>query len=168
MSAQSNPILARGGRYTWVILTVLVCLVATSCDKVGFTVHPSDQLPSGLDGACDPSGFQLAESGIKTTVDSWEIQLQAHLIGCSHHLSELTPEEVEQLRGVVEGLVAGRQLHLRAELQDEEVREKVVTKMNALLGRTAITDVLLHDFVAKPIIALRQAQPSEPRAQRLP
>ena len=96
-------------------------------------------------GSCHPSFREVSDARIVSTYAVWRVYLMVALVGCRNDLKAITEEErlllVEELREPTEW----HNLMLVRYSNSRDLRAQVSARMNDLLGREVVTDVVFHD-----------------------
>ena len=120
----------------WHHLLFSVAVVAAYC-----AVAPADE--GG--GACVPSYRDLSDTPILSRAASWRIYQMVALVGCEKDLEMITEEERLLLIQEFEEPVVWSTLDVVVNRELVETRAQVAARMNELLGRDVVTDIVLHD-----------------------
>ena len=94
---------------------------------------------------CIPSYRDLSDTPILSRAASWRIYQMVALVGCEKDLETITEEERLLLIQEFEGPVVWSTLDVVVDRELVETRAQVAARMNELLGRDVVTDVVLHD-----------------------
>lgn len=102
---------------------------------------------AGEASLCRPSFRQVsAGKPIEADIGSWRVVFKVALIGCREHLEQLSDEEVERLEDELREPEGWSNLRLINPQAAAELRRQVPARLNDVVGRSIVTDVLYHDI----------------------
>ena len=125
MSRQSN-----------VVIGLLVLSLAT-CGRV-----PAEEVHA----SCTPSFREISDKPIETAYASWKLFFSVALIGCKESLESLTPAELTTIQDEFREPSEWSNLLLYADATKDDFRGKATARVNAILGRKDVSDVLICDL----------------------
>lgn len=109
-------------------------------------VFQSEAESSG-DRLCTPSFLEVSEDGpITAEVGIWEVVFNVALVGCAERLQQLTRQELSSLETEFLEPSGWSNLTLVAESAEAGFRRKAVERVEEILGRRVVTDILFHDI----------------------
>ena len=97
-------------------------------------------------GPCVPFSVSLGDDPIDTALGSSRVSFFIALAGCSDDLEGISEEERLQLVEELEKSTTWTAKQLAGRFQEEDLRAEVAERINQVLGREAVTDVLLHSL----------------------
>ena len=97
-------------------------------------------------GPCVPFSVSLGDDLIETTLGSSRVSFFITLAGCSNDLEGISEEERLQLIEELEKSTTWTAKRLAERFREEDLRAEVAERINRVLGREAVTDVLLHSL----------------------
>jgi hypothetical protein len=116
------------------IAILLLALFLVSCEKAPL---------EAADGACSPSFREVSAEPLETQFGYWRIFFSVALIGCKERLATLTPEELSKIKEEFTEPSEWSNLLLYADGKSKEFREKGTARVNTILGREVVSDVLI-------------------------
>lgn len=93
--------------------------------------------------ACEPGALRLGQAALEARGSGWKVDFSVDLIGCKKNLAAITPVETRSLDKEFENPTQLTILLIVAAPRGEILRERATARVNELLGRKAITDVLI-------------------------
>jgi len=94
---------------------------------------------------CTPSFRELPNKEIHVDAGTWQIYFSAILIGCEKDISSLTPEELSAIAIGLEKYRGLPSFRLSVEATWPKTRAVAKERVNALLGRSIVTDVFIYN-----------------------
>jgi hypothetical protein len=98
------------------------------------------------DDPCTPSFLVVPSQGlIDAEVGTWRVLFKVALVGCAEDLEQLSQEDLTSLEGEFREPSKWSNLLLPNEADDPSFRHTVVQRIDEILERHLVTDVLFHD-----------------------
>lgn len=97
---------------------------------------------------CTASFREVAPRGIEVSMGTRQFGIRASLIGCADSLSGISNEEMQVIQELMRGLLRSENWMIWPKSMSEEYRDDLTRRVNATLGRRAVSDVHLYGFSA--------------------
>jgi hypothetical protein len=99
----------------------------------------------GVDSSCSPVFREIASEPIRAEAGSWRVVFMVAIAGRAEDLGGISDQELEMIVDEFRNPSDWSNLLLVKESRTEAMRGKAVARVNTLLGRQVVTDVLVHD-----------------------
>jgi hypothetical protein len=114
-----------------------LALVLTTCGEAP---------PTEIHFSCTPSFLEVFDKPVRLDLAYWKIYFSVALVGCEESLRSLTQAELRTITIEFKEPTEWFNFLLFADSTKPEFRDKAVAKVNSLVGRQVVTDILVHDL----------------------
>jgi hypothetical protein len=114
-----------------------LALVLTTCGEAP---------PTEIHSSCRSSFLEVFDKPVKVDLAYWKIYFAVALVGCEESLRSLTQAELQTITTEFKETSEWSFIVLFSEFMEPEFRDKAVAKVNFLVGRQVVTDILVHDL----------------------